>query len=261
MGIRESIIRIALANGATLAGISSMEDLKRSSSHRIYIKLKVYSGIGTVNDNETLAKDQFFSWPETARSILVIALSHPQGLEKLDWWDGKGGTPGNRLLIDIIKKTQQQIEDEIKINTTKLHYYVEKGGVFLKDAAVLAGLGCIGKNNLLVTREYGPRVRLRALFIDEEIEPTGPLDFDPCSDCKVYCRRVCPEKAIAEKVSTLESIGETLHLPARDGFYNRELCNIQMEKNISTSKENRNRQAPVKYCRKCELACPVGKPK
>ena len=158
-----------------------------------------------------------------------------------------------------MKYTCQQIENNLKINTNKLHYYVEKGGVFLKDAAVLAGLGCIGKNNMLVTRDYGPRVRLRALFLNAEIQPTGPIEFDPCADCKVYCRRVCPENAMDEKAPSFESIADSLDLPARDGTYDRQLCNIRMEKDIFESKKNGGTQVPIKYCRKCEFVCPVGK--
>ena len=258
MDIGKQIIKIAIENGANLAGIANKKALRSSSSHLIYTQLDNYSGIGTVKDDDTLSKSQLFNWPETARSLLVIGLSHPRDLPKLDWWDGKG-TPGNRLLIDIIRHTQEQIERTLKINTRKLHYYVEKGGVFLKDAAVLAGLGCIGKNNMLVTREYGPRVRLRALFLDAEIDPTGPVEFDPCSDCKVPCRRVCPEKAMDEKVIAFESIEDSLNLPARDGAYDRKLCNIRMEKDIYESKEYAGEDAPVKYCRKCEFVCPVGK--
>ena len=259
MEIGKQIIETAIKNGATLAGIANVKALKTSASHLIYTQLGNYSGVGTIKDDDTLTADQLFNWPETARSILVIGLSHPRGLQKLDWWDGSGGTPGNRLLIDIMKHTRQQIENNLKINTNKLHYYVEKGGVFLKDAAVLAGLGCIGKNNMLVTRDFGPRVRLRALFLEAEIEPTGPVRFDPCADCKVYCRRVCPEKAMVEKVLAFESIEDSLDLPARDGTYDRELCNIRMEKDISESKKNTGTHAPIKYCRKCEFACPIGK--
>lgn len=258
MEIGKQIIETAIKNGATLAGIANVKKLKTSASHLIYTQLGNYSGVGTIKNGDTLNADQLFNWPKTARSLLVIGLAHPRSLQKLDWWDGKG-TPGNRLLIDIMKHTRQQIENNLKINSNKLHYYVEKGGVFLKDAAVLAGLGCIGKNNMLVTRDYGPRVRLRALFLDAEIHPTGPVRFDPCADCKVYCRKVCPESAMDEKSLSFESIADSLDLPARDGAYDRELCNMRMEKDISESKKNAGALAPIKYCRKCEFICPVGK--
>lgn len=259
MEIGKWIIGAATENGATIAGIASMEALKISASHTIYTKMGDYSGIGTVKDEDVLQNNRLFDWPDTIRSVLVVGLSHPKDKPELDWWDGKG-TPGNRILIDIIKETSRQIESNLKFKTHKLHYYVEKGGVFLKDAAVLAGFGCIGKNNMLLNPSYGPRIRLRALFIDADIYPTGPISFDPCADCKVLCRSVCPENAMAKKAPIFKSIDFSDRLPGRDGFYNREICNIRMEKDVSESTDrSAGKKSPIKYCRKCEFICPVGK--
>lgn len=259
MAIGKRIIETAMENGATLAGIASMEAIKVSASHTIYNKMGDYAGIGTVKDDDALREIQLFNWPDSVKSVLVIGLSHPEDKPELDWWDGRG-TPGNRILIDIIKRTSRQIENILKVKTRKLHYYVEKGGIFLKDAAVLAGFGCIGKNNMLITPSNGPRIRLRALFIDAEILPTGPVAFDPCADCKVFCRRVCPENAMDEKAPIFKSIVFSERLPARDGIYNRELCNVRMEKDVTaSSKNNCDKQPTIKYCRKCEFVCPAGK--
>ena len=259
MELGKWIIDAAIENGATLAGIASMEALKVSASHTIYPRMGDYSGIGTVKDEDDLQNNQMFNWPDTVRSVLIIGLSHPEDKPELDWWDGRG-TAGNRILIDILKRTSRLIESNLNLKTHKLHYYVEKGGVFLKDAAVLAGFGCIGKNNMLLSPSYGPRIRMRALFIDSDICPTGPISFDPCADCKVYCRIVCPENAMADKTPMFTSINISEGLPGRDGFFNREICNIRMEKDVSESRNRRfEKQSPIKYCRKCELICPVGK--
>jgi len=259
MEIGKRIIDAAIENGATLAGIASMQALRVSASHTIYRDMGDYSGIGTVKAKDGEQNERLFEWPDSVRSVLVIGLSHPKDKPELDWWDGRG-TPGNRVLIEIIKQTSLQIESNLKLKTHKLHYYVEKGGVFLKDAAVLAGFGCIGKNNMLLTPSYGPRIRLRALFIEADIHPTGPIAFDPCSDCKVYCRSVCPENAMDEKASIFNTIEHAGHLPGKDGFYDREICNIRMEKDVSESKKVRvKKQSQIKYCRKCEFVCPVGK--
>jgi epoxyqueuosine reductase len=236
-----------------------MEALKESASHTIYTKMGYYAGIGTEKDEDALPENQFFTWPDSVSSVLVIGLSHPEDKPELDWWDGKG-TPGNRTLIDIMKRTRQQIESNLEIKTHKLHYYVEKGGIFLKDAAVLAGFGCIGKNNMLITPSHGPRMRLRALFLDTELHPTGPISFDPCADCKEYCKRVCPENAMAEEVPLFKAPEFSEPLPGRDGTYNRELCNVRMEKDLNeSSKNNSDDQPTIKYCRKCEFVCPAGK--
>jgi epoxyqueuosine reductase len=162
--------------------------------------------------------------------------------------------------MDIIKQTSLQIEKNLNLKTRKIHYYVEKGGIFLKDAAVRAGLGCIGKNNMILTPSHGPIVRFRAVLIDAEIHPTGPITFDPCADCNVFCRKVCPENAMDEKSPVFKSMAFDGRLPGRDGAYNRDLCNIRMEKDIADSAENNTgRQPAIKYCRKCEFICSVGK--
>lgn len=215
MDYSKQLVGIAINNGASLAGIADIKAIKKSPSHQIYTRLGRYEGNARVKHDYSLPDSQLFNWPDSAKYALIIGLSHPETHPELDWW-GRGGTRGNRLLIDIIKKSQQQIENNLRINTVKIHYYVEQGGVFLKDAAVLAGLGCIGKNNMLVTPEFGPKIRLRGLLLKAEIEPTGPVKFDPCADCKEYCRKVCPEKAMEKKYHCL--IALTGLLPSLAGM-------------------------------------------
>lgn len=258
MEFEKWITEAAIENGASLAGIASMEALKLSASHTIYKKMGDYRGVGTVKGDDVLPKSKLFNWPEASRSALIVGLSHPKDKPELDWWDGKG-TPGNRILINIINRTSEQIENHLKIKTRKLHYYVEKGGLFLKDAAVLAGFGCIGKNNMLITPSYGPMIRLRALLIDADLNPTGPIPFDPCSECKLFCRRVCPEKAMANKAPVLESIEFSGHLPGRDGYYDRLECNVRMEKDVAERSQDDDGHYRTKYCRRCEFVCPAGR--
>lgn len=78
MGTGEQIIGTAIENGASVAGIASTQALKSSSSHLIYTEMGNYEGIGTVRDDDTLSKKQLFKWPDSARSVLVIGLSHPE---------------------------------------------------------------------------------------------------------------------------------------------------------------------------------------
>jgi epoxyqueuosine reductase len=67
----------------------------------------------------------------------------------------------------------------------------------LKPAAMLAGLGFIGHNTLLITPEYGPRVRWIALLVDTELDPDEPFERDLCAEqplCrnKELCVKACP---------------------------------------------------------------------
>jgi len=214
-GIAPHIIEKAKSSGASSAGATNIASLQNSPSYDIYGKAE---------------------WPRGAKSLVVLALAHKESEPELDWWDGEGDTLGNRRLEGIAKGLRESLEEELDITAHLLPYHVGKGGIFLKDAAVLSGLGIIGMNNLLITPEFGPRVRLRALCLDVEVEPTGPSDFAPCKTCDMPCRQACPQEAF------------------KNGAYKRVLCNKQM-KIDETSRVT----AYIKYCRACELVCPVGK--
>lgn len=59
----------------------------------------------------------------------------------------------------------------------KLPYHIEHGGVYMKDAAVLAGLGRMGKHNMLITPRYGPRLRLRVMLTEADLPSMGMITF------------------------------------------------------------------------------------
>lgn len=255
------IIDMARQMGAALAGIASVEQLRASPSHHI---LNMHAGL-------EIPDVAGINWPTAARFALVIAVSHPGDQPELDWWHA-GGSPGNQALIRICRELSAWIEGALSIRTRRLPYWVESGGIYLKDTAALAGLGCIGRNNLLVTPELGPRVRLRAMLLDADLAPTGPIAFDPCRDCKGYCLDACPQHAFDESVLSPAEAGMST-LPGRDGHFARARCMIQMDQDAQSSGIQASesevtaavdmegmpqRSERVHYCRRCELACPVG---
>jgi epoxyqueuosine reductase len=66
--------------------------------------------------------------------------------------------------------------------------------------AIDAGLGELGRSGLLITREYGPRVRLSKVFTDLPLEADKPVDIgiqDFCEKC-TECARACPGRAILD---------------------------------------------------------------
>ncbi len=64
-----------------------------------------------------------------------------------------------------------------------------------KHAAELAGLGAIGKHSLLITPEYGPRVRLACLLTEAPIECSQTKPKNHCIHCDA-CIRACPANAL-----------------------------------------------------------------
>jgi epoxyqueuosine reductase len=215
------IIDKAKEMGASMAGIANVELLKESPSHEIIKKLGME--IDGVNPYKEVCDFDEIKWPAEARSALVIAVSHPQDKPELDWWIGLKGSLGNSELIRINRELSAWIEATFNIKTHKLSYFIEKGGIYLKDTAVLAGLGCIGKNNMLVTPELGPKVRLRVLLLEEDLTPTGPISFDPCDGCEEFCKNACPQNAFEKIVISSAETG-LASLPGRSGCFSRSTC-------------------------------------
>lgn len=65
-----------------------------------------------------------------------------------------------------------------------------------KTIANLAGLGWIGKNNLLVTKEFGCAFCMCTVLTDAPLKPISrPPSDSHCHQCEV-CKMVCPTDAI-----------------------------------------------------------------
>ena len=97
------------------------------------------------------------------------------------------------------------------------------------------------------------------MILETGVEPTGPIQFDPCDGCKEPCRKACPQKAYSDIVFSSIEMG-MLTLPGRNGCFSRSTCNIQMEKDIDEAEilQTENTAEPgkrIKYCRRCEFAC------
>jgi len=71
-----------------------------------------------------------------------------------------------------------------------------RGHISHRLCAVLAGLGWIGRNNLLVVPGLGSRLRLATVLTDLELPPGNRQEFG-CGDCYA-CLGACPVEAIHE---------------------------------------------------------------
>ena len=203
----------------------------------------------TAKDQESMTQldgVQIGNWPANAKTVLILGLKHPEKDPRLDYWE-QGDSWGNRRLREISELLKQWLREKYDLGVYPLSYYVEKGGLFLKDAAVLSGMGIIGRNNLLINSEWGPRIRFRSILLEGDLQKTEALEgFHPCETCDVLCQKACPMKAFPQ------------------GKYNKSICfkqmNVDMENEVPEGEmsENGKRNMVIKYCRACELSCPVG---
>ena len=73
-----------------------------------------------------------------------------------------------------------------------------------KSIGVLAGLGWIGRNNLLVNEKIGSQFRLATILTDMPLKLDKPVEKD-CGNCHV-CVRICPAGAIKEIPSEFDHL-------------------------------------------------------
>lgn len=262
--VSSSLLLKAKELGADLAGFAAIKDLKSAPSFTFAPQLSGEGNVIGTRQNKLGLKPGEVAWPENARTVMVIAIHHPDKKPEMDWWFGRNDPPGNRILAKVVRQLCEWISEKFDIGVFHLPYHVEKGGTFLKDASVIAALGCIGRNNILVTPEFGPRVRLRALTLDIELPSTGPESFDPCTLCDDLCRKSCPQEAFANKLYDAVDYTQDI-LPGRDGFFSQPTCNLQMDIDNEVAQEQvvdgfTDPVKIIKYCRRCELSCPVGQP-
>lgn len=73
----------------------------------------------------------------------------------------------------------------------------QRGHVSHKKIGELAGLGWIGRNNLLVNPKFGSRIRLVTILTSLPLEPGGRIAMG-CGACRC-CIPACPANAIKER--------------------------------------------------------------
>jgi len=72
-----------------------------------------------------------------------------------------------------------------------------------KRLGVMAGMGWIGRNNLLVNKDYGSQLRLVTVLTDIPLKADKPGNLE-CAPCSL-CIKMCPAGAIKETARDFDS--------------------------------------------------------
>jgi len=113
----------------------------------------------------------------------------------------------NETVINDLKQTGYRLARfltnkgyaSINIGQDLTDYRTITGAFSFKYAAVQAGLGIIGKNGLVLTPAYGPRIKLSVVISEAPLEGDNIAVEDLCDDCEI-CIKVCPSGALKEPV-------------------------------------------------------------
>ena len=115
-----------------------------------------------------------------------------------------------------------------------------------KMAATSAGLGWIGKTDLLVSEKFGPRLRLATVLTNYRFDNLGtPVTESRCGKCNI-CVEACPGQAANGQ-------SWNVHID-RDEFYDAFKCRDMCRK---LSMEILDKK--ISLCGLCVCVCPYGK--
>ena len=116
-------------------------------------------------------------------------------------------------------------------------------GIFShKHAMLMSGLGTFGLHNLIITPQYGARIRMVSVLTEVSLAPDPMLTENLCEkyrpECGLICTKDCPAKAISE-----------------DGYVDKFKCQ-QYSKGV-VGKEQHGSQL---MCGMCIKSCEIGRP-
>jgi epoxyqueuosine reductase QueG len=154
-----------------------------------------------------------------------------------------------KISDDLNKNDIETLKIDPTVSTSELDSVYSKTlrtDLSHKMVATRAGLGWIGKTDLFISREFGPRLRLVSILLKSPVKPKlKPVDMSRCGNCSI-CVDICPAKAANGKLWDITV--------DREEFYDPWKCRNQC------AEFGRNRLGlDVRICGICVAACPIGK--
>lgn len=183
------------------------------------------------------------------KSALVFAVPYEKQLTLDNYTEERfeESIQNARSRLEIILK-----DIEIALKEECIKYYIPPAAqqneedllaVFsFKYAAVNAGLGWIGKNDVLITEKYGPRVRLSAVLVDYPFKTGRKITESRCGSCN-RCVDICPHKALKGLNWDINAL--------RNDIIDYHLCN---QKRSAYIEKHGRKNA----CGLCMVVCPFG---
>lgn len=133
----------------------------------------------------------------------------------------------DRIALELSLFIQREGFQSIPIPASQtIDWTNQRGHLSHKLVAKQAGLGWIGRNNLLVNPSFGAKIRLVTILTDMSLPINHPITRD-CGDCHA-CAEVCPAGAIEETPDQFNHIKcyEKLKEFQRSGLVGQYICGV-----------------------------------
>jgi len=242
MNLTEEVLRLATEAGFTRAGISP------PSLSSQYVKaFQKYTDAGRFGTMRWMRRyynfaeyiQERFPWAE---SVLVVVDNYYQSGEWPEEFPKIARYAWGADYHKIVARKLKRVFLKIKAlePATIARAYVDAGPVMQKAFAVQAGLGWIGKNDLLIVPDVGSYCFIGTLFLNYKLQFNEPLP-ERCGNCR-KCLEACPTGALIAEHS-LDARRCTTYLT------------IEEEREFSAS-EAANLHGWLYGCDTCQMVCP-----
>ncbi|NLE39064.1 MAG: tRNA epoxyqueuosine(34) reductase QueG [Pirellulaceae bacterium] len=138
-----------------------------------------------------------------ARSLLMLAVGYrtvePASDERATAAGRIARYAWGRDYHDVVRERLHALADLHRRLTpgASVRGVVDTAPLLEREFAQRAGLGWIGKNTMLINRDWGSWVFLASLLTSEELTYDVPREESPCGSCRA-CLDACPSGALAE---------------------------------------------------------------
>ena len=149
---------------------------------------------------------------------------------------------------DLNKYNLEKLNIDSTVSTSELdsiYFNTLRTDLSHKMVATRAGLGWIGKTDLFISKEFGPRLRLVSILLKTPVVPeSDPVDSSRCGNCRI-CVDICPAKAANGKLWNITVDREVFF----DAFKCRNQCTEFGRTKLGMD---------ARICGICVAACPIG---
>ena len=247
MNLKDKIIQLSQEIGISKIGFTTADDFAYlEKSLRAGVEEGRTTGFEHKNIEERLNPKLSL---DSARTIISIAVAYPRRLpqqpQKTAFRRGKitpnsWGLDYHYILQDKLERLARGIEEL----TADFEYkgMVDTGALVDTAVARRAGIGFIGKNGLVISKEFGSYMFLGELITNLELEPDQPVDYD-CGDCN-RCVEACPTSCLLGD-STMDA-RRCLSFQTQD----KGMMDLEFRKKIKTV---------IYGCDICQICCPYNK--
>jgi len=199
--ISDKIKKIAISTGFDIVGITdSSVPLEAISHYEEWIKRHYHADLEYMNKNVERRLNPK-NIMENVKSIICLGLNYYNGVNTND--KNKGiicryarGMDYHKVIEEKTRKLIIELQNMYG-ESVEFKPYVDYGAILERVFAEKAGLGFIGRNKNLITKEFGSWVFLSVILTDIELSYDQPLKAG-CGTCRA-CIEACPTKALIKK--------------------------------------------------------------